>query len=142
MPNVTIQDAAKGIVAALAEARDIAELGEIFAARIEPLGYHSAGYQRIYGEGRIHTAEYLFGASVPGWPERYQTKQYSISNPVVVASCRSTGAFTHDEVAGPSRHGAPILADSQAHGLFDGLVAPVRAGYDEVGFVLLVPIKG
>ena len=124
-------------MSALGEARDITELGEIFAIRIEPLGYHSAGYLRIYGEGRFHTAEYLFGGSVAGWSERYQTKRYSINDPVFITSCRSTGAFTLEEVAGPSRDGALILADSRSHGLFDGLVAPFRASYDEVGFVLL-----
>jgi LuxR family quorum sensing-dependent transcriptional regulator len=124
-------------VSALGEAQDITELGKIFATRIEPLGYQSAGYLRIYGEGRFHPVKYLFGASAPGWSERYQVKQYSVHDPVVITSCRTTGAFTLDEVAGPSRDGAVILEDSRTHGLFDGLVTPIRAGYDEVGFVLL-----
>jgi DNA-binding CsgD family transcriptional regulator len=129
--------AAQGIVAALAEAREIAELDKIFIARVECLGYQNAGYLRVFGEGRFHTATYLFGRTAPGWAERYQNKRYSIDDPVVVATCRSTGAFTLDEVAAPSREGAPILAESRTYGLFDGLCAPIRAGYDELGFVLL-----
>lgn len=121
----------------LAKERDVAELDKIFVSRIESLGYLSAGYLRVFGEGRFHTAKYLFGGTAPGWAERYLTKQYSIDDPVVVATCRSTGTFTLNEVAGPSRAGAPILADYRMHGLFDGLSAPIRAGYDEVGFVLL-----
>jgi DNA-binding CsgD family transcriptional regulator len=129
--------AAQGIVSALSNARDGAELDDIFATRVECLGYQSAGYLRVFGEGHFHRAQYLFGKTVPGWAERYQSQQYSINDPVVTAVCRSTGAFTLDEVAGPSRAGAPILEDSRIHGLFDGLCAPIRAGYDEVGFVLL-----
>ena len=91
----------------------------------------------MFGEGQFDRAKYLFGKTAPGWAERYQEKHYSIDDPVVTAACRSTGAFTLAEVAGPSRAGAPILADSREHGLFDGLVAPIRNGYDEVGFVLL-----
>ena len=135
-PDV-FKTAAQGIVSALAEPREIAELDKIFIARIECLGYENAGYLRVFGEGRFHTATYLFGRTAPGWAERYQNKRYSIDDPVVVATCRSTGAFTLDEVAAPSREGAPILADSRTYGLFDGLCAPIRAGYDEVGFVLL-----
>jgi|GEM_PF-772212 len=131
------KSAAQGIVSALAEARDGAELDKIFIARIESLGYQSAGYLRLFGEGQFHTAKYLFGSTVPGWAERYQTKQYSIDDPIVVATCRSTGVFTLDEVASPSPAGAPILEDSRIYGLFDGLCAPIRAGYDELGFVLL-----
>ena len=55
----------------------------------------------------------------------------------MVAICGSTGAFTLNEVAAPSRVGAPILEDFRMHGLFEGLCAPIRAGYDEVGFVPL-----
>jgi hypothetical protein len=55
----------------------------------------------------------------------------------VKATCRSTGAVTLDDVAGPSCGGTPILKDSRIHGPFDGLCAPIRAGCDEVGFVLL-----
>jgi len=135
-PDV-FKSAAEGIVVALAKARDVAELDNIFISRIEPLGYQNAGYLRVFGEGRFHTAVFLFGSTAPGWAERYQQKRYSIDDPVVVATCRSTGAFTLNEVAAPSRAGAPILADSRMHGLFDGLCAPIRTGYDEVGFVLL-----
>lgn len=131
------KSAAEGIVSALAQARDCAQLDEIFAPRVECLGYQSAGYLRVFGEGQFHKARYLFGTTAPGWAERYQTQQYSIDDPVVTAACRLTGAFTLGEVAGRSRVGAPILADSRKHGLFDGLVTPIRAGYDEVGFVLL-----
>jgi LuxR family transcriptional regulator, quorum-sensing system regulator BjaR1 len=131
------KSAAWGIVSALAKTRDVPELDKIFIARIEPLGYQSAGYLRVFGEGRFHPAKYLFGSTAPGWAERYQNRHYSIDDLVVVATCRSTGAFTLDEVAGPSREGTPILADSRTHGLFDSLCAPIRAGYDEVGFVLL-----
>ena len=135
-PNA-FKSAAQGMVSALAKAQDVAELDQIFISRIECLGYQTAGYLRVFGEGQFHTAEYLFGGAAPGWAERYQTKQYSIDDPVVIATCRSTGAFTLNEVAGPSRAGAPILADYRMHGLFDGLCAPIRAGYDEVGVVLL-----
>jgi DNA-binding CsgD family transcriptional regulator len=131
------KSAAQGIVSALAKAREGAELDKIFVARIECLGYRSAGYLRVFGEGQFHTAKYLFGSTVPGWAERYQTKQYATDDPVVIATCRSTGAFTLSEVNGPSRSGAAILADGRTHGLFDGLCAPIRAGYDDVGFVLL-----
>jgi LuxR family quorum sensing-dependent transcriptional regulator len=127
------KSAAQGIVSALAQARDCAELNEIFAPRIERLGYQNAGYLRVFGEGQFHKAKYLFGNAAPGWAERYQSQQYSIDDPVVTAACRLTGAFTLGEVAGPSREGAPILADSRKHGLFDGLVTPIRAEYDEVG---------
>ena len=91
----------------------------------------------MFGGGQFHTAKYVFGSTAPGWAERYQNKHYSIDDPVVVATCRATGAFTLNEVAAPSREGAPILADFRMYGLFDGLCAPIRAGYDEVGFVLL-----
>jgi LuxR family quorum sensing-dependent transcriptional regulator len=131
------KSAAQGIVSALAQARDCAELNEIFAPRIERLGYQNAGYLRVFGEGQFHKAKYLFGNTAPGWAERYQSQQYSIDDPVVAAACRLTGAFTLGEVTGPSREGAAILADSRKHGLFDGLVTPIRAEYDEVGFVLL-----
>lgn len=131
------KSAAQGIVSALAGARDIAELDAIFAVRIESLGYQNAGYIRVFGQGQFHPANFLFGRTYPGWAERYQTKQYAIDDPVVMAACRLTNAFTLNEVAGPSRAGAPILADSRVHGLFDGFCAPIRAGYDEVGFVML-----
>jgi Autoinducer binding domain len=123
--------AAQATASALAKAREVAELDKIFIARIERLGYQSAGYLRVFSEGRFHTAEYLFGSTTPGWAARYQTKQYSIDDPVGIATCRSTGAFTLDEAAGPARAGAPILNDSRIHCLFDGLCAPIRAGYDE-----------
>jgi LuxR family transcriptional regulator, quorum-sensing system regulator BjaR1 len=100
-------------------------------------GTRAPAIYAVFGEGQFHTAKYLFGTTAPGWAERYQTKQYSIDDPVVIAVCRMTGAFTLNEVAGPSRAGAPILAGSRIHGLFDGLCAPIRAGCDEVGFVLL-----
>jgi len=116
-PPDAFRSAALGIVSALAKARDVAELYDIFLARIGCLGYQNAGYLRVFGEGRFHTAEYLFGCTAPGWAERYQNKRYSIDDPVVVATCRSTGAFTLDEVAAPSREGAPILADSRTYGL-------------------------
>jgi DNA-binding CsgD family transcriptional regulator len=131
------KSAAQGIVWALAKAQDLAELDKIFIARIECLGYQNAGYLRVFGGGQFHTAKYLFGSTAPGWAERYQNKHYSIDDPVVVATCRATGAFTLNEVAAPSREGAPILADFRMYGLLDGLCAPIRAGYDEVGFVLL-----
>src|SRR3954454_19145988 len=113
-----IMSASQDIVASLAKATDISELDRAFAARIETLGYHSAGYLRVFGNGHFHRAEYLFGNTAPGWAERYQTKQYCFVDPVVTASCRSSGAFTLDEVAANSRTGAPILADSRMHGLF------------------------
>jgi LuxR family transcriptional regulator, quorum-sensing system regulator BjaR1 len=74
---------------------------------------------------------------VPGWAERYQAERYSMADPVVTAGCRRTDAFTLAEVAGPSREGAPILADCRRYGLYDGFVAPVRAGFDEMGIVLV-----
>ena len=74
------KSAAQGIVSALAKAREGAELDKIFVSRIECLGYQSAGYLRVFGEGQFHTAEYLFGSTAPGWAERYQTKQYSIDD--------------------------------------------------------------
>jgi DNA-binding CsgD family transcriptional regulator len=124
-------------VSALAEANTGVEVDEIFFNRIKNLGYHSAGYLRVFGEGQFHRATYLFGRTSPGWAEQYQAKRYAIDDPVVAAVCRMTGAFTLEEVAAPSPAGAPILADSRSFGLFDGLCAPIRAGYDEVGFVLL-----
>ena len=136
-PPDAFKSAARGIVLALAKARDVAELHRIFVARIECLGYRNAGYLRVFGEGQFHTAKYLFGNTAPGWAERYQNKHYSIDDPVVVATCRATGAFTLNEVAAYSREGAPILADFRMYGLFDGLCVPIRAGYDELGFVLL-----
>lgn len=129
--------AAQGIASALGGARDVSELDGVFAARIETLGYQNAGYIRVFGAGQFHPANFLFGHTYPGWAERYQAKQYAIDDPVVMAACRLTSAFTLSEVAGPSRAGAPILADSRIHGLFDGFCAPIRAGYDEVGFVML-----
>jgi len=131
------KSAAQGIVSALANAGKITELDALFLARIEGLGYRTAGYIRVFGEGQFHSARFLFGGTVPGWAERYQNQHYSIEDPVVAAACRMTSAFTLNEIAGPSHAGAPILADSRMHGLFDGLCAPIRAGYDEVGFVLL-----
>jgi LuxR family transcriptional regulator, quorum-sensing system regulator BjaR1 len=131
------RSAAEGIVASLAAARDVLELHTLFIARIAPLGFDTAGYIRIFGEGQFHSARFLFGSTVPGWAEQYQHKQYSIDDPVVMAACRMTSSFTFDEVAGPSRAGAPILADGRKHGLIDGFCAPIRAGYDEVGFVML-----
>ena len=129
--------AAEGITSALATARDSAELDEIFVVLIERLGYQSAGYLRVFSEGQFHAAEYIFGGTASGWAYRYQTKQYSIPDLVVAAIYRSSSAFTLDEVAGPTGARAPILQDSRNYGLFDGLCAPIRAGYDEVGFVLL-----
>jgi hypothetical protein len=73
------KSAALGIVSALAKARDIAELYDIFLTRIECLGYQNAGYLRVFGEGRFHAAEYLFGCTAPGWAERYQNKRYSMT---------------------------------------------------------------
>lgn len=128
---------ARGVVLALAEAKNCTELDEIFAAWIKDLGYQTAGYLRVFGEGQFHGARYLFGRTAPGWAERYQSQQYAIEDPVVTAACRTTGAFTLNEVAAPSPAGAPILADCRTHGLFDGLITPIRSGYDEVGFVLL-----
>ena len=43
----------------------------------------------------------FFGSTVPGWAEQYQTKHYAIDDPVVMAVCRMTSAFTLNEVAGP-----------------------------------------
>lgn len=127
----------RGLPSALSRASNNPQLDELFLAHIAGLGFETAGYLRIFGEGRFHTATYLFGATSPGWSERYQSKHYSALDPVVTAACRSTGAFTLDEVEGPSREGAPILADSRSMGLYDGFVTPVRAGFDELGFVLL-----
>jgi LuxR family transcriptional regulator, quorum-sensing system regulator BjaR1 len=73
----------------------------------------------------------------PSWAERYQNQQYSMDDPIVMAACRMTSALTLSEVAGSSRMGAAILADNRAHGLFDGLVTPIRAGYDEMGLILM-----
>lgn len=39
----------QGFVSALAQTRDCAEFDEIFAPRIECLGYQSAGYLRVLG---------------------------------------------------------------------------------------------
>lgn len=134
-PNA-FKSAAQGMVSALEGPRR-RRTGPDFHLSDRVPGYQTAGYLRVFGEGQFHTAEYLFGGAAPGWAERYQTKQYSIDDPVVIATCRSTGAFTLNEVADPSRAGAPILADYRMHGLFDGVCAPIRAGYDEVGVVLL-----
>ena len=131
------RSAAEGIVAALAAAGDTLELDNTFVGRIERLGYRNAGYIHVFSEGRFHRAEFLFGRTEPGWAERYQKRQYSADDPVVMAACRMTGGFTLNEVAAPSPVGAAILKDSRTHGLFDGFVAPIRAGYDEVGLVLL-----
>jgi len=136
IPDV-FRRAAEGIVAALATARESSELDEIFVGRIEYLGFRNAGYIRVFGEGRFHSARFLFGYTEPGWAEQYQNRQYSADDPVVMAACRMTGGFTLNEVAAPSRVGAAILQDSRAHGLFDGFVAPIRTGYDDVGMVLL-----
>lgn len=57
--------------------------------------------------------------------------------PIAIASCRMISALTLSEIASSSRTSAAILADSRAHGLFDGLVTPIRAGYDKVGLVLM-----
>ena len=115
-------------MSALAEAGNCAELGHIFAGRIEGLGYHSAGYLRVFGEGQFHGAGYLFAQTMPGWAERYQSQHYSIDDPVVTAACHMSGAFTLNEAAAPSRQCATILADSRKLGLFDGSCAPIRAG--------------
>jgi hypothetical protein len=45
----------------LAKAREVSELDKIFIARVECLGYQSADYLRVFGEGRFPTAGYLFG---------------------------------------------------------------------------------
>jgi hypothetical protein len=63
------KSAAQGIMSALAQARECTELDKIFASRIEGLGYQSAGYLRVFGEGQFHGARYLFGTTVPGWAE-------------------------------------------------------------------------
>jgi hypothetical protein len=68
------------------ERRDGAELDYILATRIECLGYPSAGYLRVFGEGQFHRAKYLFGKTVTGWAERYQSQQYSINDSVVTPS--------------------------------------------------------
>jgi LuxR family quorum sensing-dependent transcriptional regulator len=131
------KSAAQGVVSALAKARDVVELDKIFVARIECLGYENAGYLRVFGEGRFHRAKCRFGSTPPGWAERYQNKQNTIDDLVTAATFRSSGAFTLHEVAAPSRAATPMLADSRTDSLFDGLCAPIRAAYDEVGFVLL-----
>lgn len=133
----TVRSLAQRITTALAKAVDCDELDRIFAEHIACLGFLTAGYLRVFGNGEFHPARYLFGNAAPGWAERYQAAGYSIEDPVVTTVCHSTGAFTLNEVAGPSREGAPILADYRTYGLLDGVVAPIRAGYDEVGFVLL-----
>lgn len=125
--------AAQGIVSALARARDVGELNEIFLARIGCLGYQNAGYLRVFGEGHFHAAKFLFGSTVLRWAERYQSKQHSNDDPVMTVVCRMTGAFTLHEVESSFRAGTSVLENS----LFDGLCAPIRAGYDEMGFVLL-----
>lgn len=137
LPLDAFKVAAQGIASALSEAGNCAELDLIFAGRIERLGYHSAGYLRVFGEGQFHGAGYLFGQTTPGWAERYQSQHYSLDDPIVMAACHMSAAFTLNEVAAPSRNGASILADSRKHGLVDGLCSPIRAGYDEVGLVLL-----
>jgi LuxR family transcriptional regulator, quorum-sensing system regulator BjaR1 len=131
------KSAARGIQSALAEAKDFTELDRIFAARIERLGFANAGYIRVFGDGHFHGARFCFGGTVPGWAERYQSERYFIDDPVVTDSCRRTGAFTLADVAGPSRRGAQILADSRKYGLYDGFVTPIRSGFDEVGLVLV-----
>lgn len=137
-----VSAAAAGIVAKLAQARDIAALNQLFAARIASLGFQQAGYVRIFGEGEFHGAKYLFGGTVPGWAEQYQHQRHWVEDPVVMQVCHSTAAFTLIEVAGNANKGSPILAESRTLGLFDGFVAPIRANYDEVGFVLLCASVG
>jgi DNA-binding CsgD family transcriptional regulator len=132
-----LEGAARCLPVALTCASNNIQLDHIFLGEISGLGFETAGYRRIFGEGRFHTATHLFGATSPGWSERYQAMHYSALDPVVTTACRSTGAFTLEEVAGPSRDGAPILADSRRMGLIDGVVTPVRAGFDELGFVLV-----
>ncbi len=132
-----VNASASGIVEELARAKDLASLGEIFAARISPLGFLNAGYLRIFGARQFHGAKYLFGGTTPGWSERYQQQRFWVDDPVVAQCCRSTAAFTLIEVAGRTDKGILILSESRALGLFDGFVSPIRAGYDEVGFVLL-----
>ncbi|MBW5435334.1 LuxR family transcriptional regulator [Bradyrhizobium canariense] len=131
------RSAAEGMVGALAAAKDLSEIDRIFVERITTLGFHTAGYIRVFGQGQFHSAEFLFGGTVPNWAERYQAQYYRIDDPVVSAACRMTGAFTLDEVAGTSRLGAPILKDSRRYGLYDGFCAPIRAEYDEMGLVML-----
>lgn len=132
-----VSAAAAGIVAQLGRAQDISALDQMFAARLTPLGFQQAGYLRIFGEGEFHGAKYLFGGTVPGWAERYQKQRHWVEDPVVMQVCHSTAAFTLTEVAGKSAKGSAILTESRTLGLFDGFVAPIRANYDEVGFVLL-----
>jgi hypothetical protein len=86
---------------------------------------------------RFHSAEYLFGKTSPGWAERYQTKQYSIGDPVVTAVCRMTGAFTLNEVAAPSPAALQFLQIVERTACSTASSPPIRSGYDEVGFVLL-----
>jgi DNA-binding CsgD family transcriptional regulator len=136
-PVDSYKSAALGIEAALAEAKNLAELNSVFAERIEGLGFAHAGYIRVFGNGHFHGGGFLFGGTAPGWVERYQAERYFVDDPVVTSGCRMTCAFTLADVAGPSRAGAPILADSRRYGLYDGLVTPIRAGYDEVGLVLV-----
>lgn len=129
--------AAHGIVSVVAATQTHTELDELFLSRIRPLGFGSAGYLRVFGEGQFHVARYLFGSTVAGWAEKYQRVRHWFKDPVITAVCRTTGSFTLEEVAAPSADGAPILADSRRHGLIDGVCAPVRFGHDELGFVLL-----
>jgi len=135
--NGLLERAARDFTAALSEARTYLELEEIFIERIKALGYQNCGYIRVFGEGRFHSGGFLFGSTVSGWGERYQARKYADVDPVIVATCKSSAAFTLEEVSGKSRDGAPILADARSFGLFDGLVAPVRGGYDDLGCVLI-----
>jgi LuxR family quorum sensing-dependent transcriptional regulator len=135
--RLELEDIARALPELIHSASSNGELDQAFLAQMVRIGFRTAGYLRIFGEGRFHTATFLFGATVPGWSERYQAKGYSIQDPVLTAACRSTGAFTLEEVAGRSREGAQILADSRSLGLIDGFVTSVRAGFDEIGFVLI-----
>jgi DNA-binding CsgD family transcriptional regulator len=135
--HLALEDIARALPELIHSASSNGELDHVFQTQMVRIGFHTAGYLRIFGEGRFHTATFLFGATVPGWSERYQAKGYSIQDPVVTAACRSTGAFTLAEVGGRSREGAQILADSCSLGLVDGFATSVRAGFDEIGFVLI-----
>ena len=77
---------AQEIVSAPAQARDCAELDEIFAPRIECLGYQSSGYLRMFGEGHFIS---LGICSEPR--RRYGPNDIKASNIPSTAACRLTG---------------------------------------------------
>lgn len=131
------EQAARQFVGAVSEAKTCSELNDILIDRIGNLGYQTCGYRRIFGEGKFQAAQCVFGVPVPGWSEHYQACRYSLVDPIVGVACRTSGGFTLEEVAGPSPEGAPILADARSFGLYDGFVAPVRGGYDDMGYVMI-----